>query len=70
MRYKAILGELGKELIATERGTCYQLLFAHIVIEEVRKCRGGQDRTADLLVPNQAPYRWATPRNKQVKSNH
>ena len=24
--------------------------------------RGGQDRTADLLVPNQAPYRWATPR--------
>ena len=24
--------------------------------------RGGQTRTADLLVPNQAPYRWATPR--------
>ncbi len=25
--------------------------------------RGGQNRTADLLVPNQAPYRWATPRS-------
>ena len=24
--------------------------------------RGGQNRTADLLVPNQAPCRWATPR--------
>ena len=27
-----------------------------------RHGRGGQIRTADLLVPNQAPCRWATPR--------
>ena len=28
--------------------------------------RGGQIRTADLLVPNQAPCLWATPRIPQV----
>ena len=42
--------------------TSYQPLFAYAVTEGVRKCRGGQIRTADLLVPNQAPCRWATPR--------
>ena len=29
--------------------------------------RGGQIRTADLLVPNQAPCRWATPRSVGVE---
>ena len=29
--------------------------------------RGGQIRTADLLVPNQAPCRWATPRSMGEK---
>ncbi len=24
--------------------------------------RGGENRTPDLLLPKQAPYRWATPR--------
>ena len=52
----------GSEPVPIQPKTSYKLLFAYIIAEGVRKCRGGQDRTADLLVPNQAPYRWATPR--------
>ena len=52
----------GRELVSIQPKTTYQPLFAYAVTEGVRKCRGGQIRTADLLVPNQAPCRWATPR--------
>jgi hypothetical protein len=31
--------------------------------------RGGETRTPDLLLPKQAPYRWATPR-LQMQSYH
>ena len=31
--------------------------------------RGGENRTPDLLLPKQAPYRWATPR-MQMQSYH
>ena len=33
------------------------------------KCRGREIRTPDLLLPKQAPYRWATPR-LQMQSYH
>ena len=44
-------------------GDCHQLKPRSKAGKDAAiRSRGGQIRTADLLVPNQAPYRWATPR--------
>ena len=45
----------GTELVAIQPKTSYQPLFGYIVAEGVRKCRGGQIRTADLLHPHEPP---------------
>ena len=36
---------------------------ATVLLAREKHGRGGQDRTADFLLPKQAPYRWATPRD-------
>ena len=49
----------GHDLVAVKPKTLYQPLFAYIVTQGVKKCRGEWTRTTDLSVPNAARYQAA-----------
>lgn len=53
---------IGESLLIGAGRLALPALPSHRDALPLGKYRGGQIRTADSLVPNQVPYRWATPR--------